>query len=84
MSTSVLAYDVRPGSWLLRAVALVELSKPKIALLELMTVAVAACIASSGIPADGWLLLHAVLGTALVAASTSCPTGNILFSWKSR
>ncbi|MDH3718033.1 MAG: heme o synthase [Planctomycetota bacterium] len=71
MSTSAAIYEVRPGSWVLRGWALVELSKPKIALLELMTVAVAACIASSGLPADGWLLLHAVAGTGLVAASAS-------------
>jgi protoheme IX farnesyltransferase len=71
MSTSAAIYEVRPGSWLLRGWALVELSKPKIALLELMTVAVAACIASSGLPTDGWLLLHAVAGTGLVAASAS-------------
>ncbi|NIL97297.1 MAG: protoheme IX farnesyltransferase [Planctomycetales bacterium] len=71
MSTSAALYEVAPVSWLLRGWALVELSKPKIALLELMTVAVAACIASSGLPADGWLLLHALGGTALVASSAS-------------
>ena len=45
MNTSVLTCDVRQAGWLLKAGALLELSKPKIALLELLTVAVAACIA---------------------------------------
>lgn len=51
--------------------ALFELTKPKIALLELMTVLVAACVASSGIPSDWLLLFNALVGTALVAASAS-------------
>ena len=48
----------------------VELTKPKIAVLVLVTVAVAAFVASWG-PPDGWLLLHTLVGTALVAASAS-------------
>ena len=36
----------------------------------LVTVAVAAFVANWG-PPDGWLLLHTLLGTALVAASAS-------------
>ncbi|NIP86602.1 MAG: protoheme IX farnesyltransferase [Planctomycetales bacterium] len=71
MSTSAALCEVRPTSWVLRGLALLELSKPRIAALELMTVAVAACIASSGLPADGWLLVHTLVGTALVAASAS-------------
>ena len=51
--------------------ALVELTKPRIALLELMTVVVAACVASSGIPADMVVVLNALVGTALVASSAS-------------
>jgi protoheme IX farnesyltransferase len=51
--------------------ALFELTKPKIALLELMTVLVAACVASSGIPNDWLLLFNALVGTALIAASAS-------------
>jgi protoheme IX farnesyltransferase len=71
MSTSTLALDVRPNGWLLRGWAFVELSKPKIAVMELMTVAAAACIASSGVPSNVWLLVHALVGTALVATSAS-------------
>ena len=44
-----------------------ELTKPKIAALELLTLTVAAVLA--GI--DGYLLLHAIVGTFLVAASAS-------------
>ena len=51
--------------------ALLELTKPKIALLELLTVWVAACVVSSGIPENWLLILHALVGTALVAASAS-------------
>lgn len=48
----------------------IELTKPKIVLMELVTVAVAAVVASAGSP-DFWLLAHAVLGTLLVAAGAS-------------
>lgn len=53
-----------------RAADYVELTKPKIVLMELVTVAVAAVVASHGEP-DKWLLLHAVIGTVLVAAGAS-------------
>ena len=48
----------------------VELTKPRIAVMVLFTVAIGGCLAG---PADGELatLLHAVLATALVAASGS-------------
>ncbi|HVX56806.1 MAG TPA: heme o synthase [Candidatus Saccharimonadales bacterium] len=46
------------------------LAKPKIMLMELVTVAVAAVVAHSGVP-DLWLLAHALLGTFLVAAGAS-------------
>jgi protoheme IX farnesyltransferase len=49
---------------------LLELTKPKIAVLELVTVAVAACVARWNSP-DAWALVHALVGTALVAASAS-------------
>lgn len=46
----------------------VELTKPRIVMLELVTVVVAAHLASPrGV--DAWILLHTVLGTILVAAS---------------
>jgi heme o synthase len=70
MSTSTLTCDraeVRSG---VRFGDYLELTKPKIALLELVTVAVAGCVARWNSP-DAWPLLHALLGTALVAASAS-------------
>ena len=60
----------RTGLWS-HLLALVELTKPKIALLELMTVLVAASVASSGIPDKLILVINALVGTALVAASAS-------------
>jgi protoheme IX farnesyltransferase len=47
-----------------------ELAKPKIMLMELVTVAVAAAVANSGVP-DLWLLAHVLSGTFLVAAGAS-------------
>ncbi len=47
-----------------------ELTRPRISAMVLVTVAVAACIAEWG-PPSGWLLVHTLLGTALVAASAS-------------
>jgi protoheme IX farnesyltransferase len=46
-----------------------ELTKPRIATLVLVTVAVGAFVATWGQP-EPWLLLHAVFGTGLVAASS--------------
>jgi protoheme IX farnesyltransferase len=55
-------------SWLARLGDFVELTKPRIVMLELVTVVVAAHLASPrGI--DGWVFWHTVLGAALVAAS---------------
>jgi protoheme IX farnesyltransferase len=68
MSISSLAVE-RPGI-LSRVRDYVELTKPKIALLVLITVAVAAFAASWGQP-DPWLLMHALIGTIFVAASAS-------------
>jgi heme o synthase len=48
----------------------VELTKPKISVLVLVTVAVAMFVGSWG-PPSLWLLLHTLAGTALVAASAS-------------
>jgi protoheme IX farnesyltransferase len=54
--------------WLARSADYVELTKPRIVALELVTVIVAAFLASPrGI--DALVLLHAVLGAGLVAAS---------------
>jgi protoheme IX farnesyltransferase len=55
-------------SWLARVADYVELTKPRIVALELVTVIVAAHLASPwGV--DRWVLLPTVLGAALVAAS---------------
>ncbi|HVX15540.1 MAG TPA: heme o synthase [Pirellulales bacterium] len=59
----------RAATWQ-RAADYIELTKPKIVLMELVTVAVAAIVANSGVP-DLWLLGHAVIGTVLVAAGAS-------------
>jgi protoheme IX farnesyltransferase len=53
-----------------RVASYVELSKPRIAALVLVTVAVAAFVGSWARP-DPLLLLHTLIGTALVAASAS-------------
>ena len=70
MSTSALAGEQRRTTWIERTSDYVELTKPKIALLVLATVAVAYYAASWGQP-DPLVLLHTLLGVALVAASAS-------------
>ena len=56
------------SGWLLRVGDFVELTKPRIVMLELVTVVVAAHLAAPrGV--DAWVLCHAVAGAALVAAS---------------
>ena len=58
----------RPATLLARAADYVELTKPRIVSLELITIAVAARVAAPrGL--DPWLLLAALLGAALIAAS---------------
>jgi protoheme IX farnesyltransferase len=54
--------------WLVRIADFVELTKPKIVVLELLTVIVAAHLASPQ-AVDPWLLVGAVLGASMVAAS---------------
>lgn len=78
MSTSLISVDRRRTGLILRVAAYVELTKPKIAVLVLTTVAVAASVASWGQP-DVIKLLNAVLGTGLVAAS-----GSALNQWLER
>ena len=70
MSTSLLTAEVRTVGVAERLAAYVELSKPKIAVLVLVTVAITAFVGSRG-QLDPILLLHTLLGTALVAASSS-------------
>jgi heme o synthase len=56
------------AGWLARVSDYIELTKPRIVMLELVTVVVAAHLALPwGIPAS--VLMHAVIGAALVAAS---------------
>lgn len=69
MSISSLAVQPAVGTWS-RLSDYVELSKPRIALLELVVVAAAAFVATWGQP-DPAPLAAAMLGTLLVAASAS-------------
>ncbi len=68
-TTTTLAMDQARPIWL-RAAAYVELTKPRIAVLVLVTVAVSAVLAAGGSPSP-WILLHTLLGTAIVAGSAS-------------
>jgi protoheme IX farnesyltransferase len=61
--------STRPA-WLARLSDYIELTKPRISVMVLVTVAVAMFVGAWGPPAP-WLLLHTLLGTALVAASAS-------------
>jgi protoheme IX farnesyltransferase len=62
------AWSSERSGWVARIGDFVELTKPRIVMLELVTVVVAAHLASPrGI--EGWVLWHTVLGAALVAAS---------------
>jgi protoheme IX farnesyltransferase len=70
MSMPSATYAERRSSIAQRANCYFELAKPKIAALELVTVAIAAFIGSWTRP-DPWLVLHTLVGTALVAASAS-------------
>jgi protoheme IX farnesyltransferase len=69
VTTATAAEESRPG--LLSKVAdYIELTKPRIAILELVCVAVAAFVVTWGAP-DVYRLLAALVGTALVAAGAS-------------
>jgi protoheme IX farnesyltransferase len=68
---SMTSLSVAPrAAWLVRAADYLELTKPRIGAMVLVTVAVAAFVANWG-PPQTWLLLNTLLGTALVAASAS-------------
>ena len=60
----------RPAAFAARVSDYVELTKPRIATLVLVTVGVSAFVASWG-PPSPWLIVNTLLGTALVAASAS-------------
>lgn len=70
MSMPSLSLAAQRPTWLVRASDYVELTKPKIGAMVLVTVAVAAFVANWG-PPPAWLLVHTLVGTALVAASAS-------------
>lgn len=70
MSTTVLSIERRHSLWLARCAGYVELTKPKIAALILVTVAVAGFVGRWGQPSP-WAIMHALLGTLLIAASAS-------------
>jgi protoheme IX farnesyltransferase len=67
---SMTSVSVDRPAWLARAADYLELTKPRIAALVLVTVGVAAFVANWG-PPDTWLLIHTLIGTSLVAASAS-------------
>ncbi len=73
-TTSTIVYADRKSAGFSRVLAkagdFVELSKPRIAVLELVAVAVAAFAAATD-ALSPWLLVHALLATGLVAASAS-------------
>jgi protoheme IX farnesyltransferase len=70
MSTSTLVISQPKVALLSRVCDYIELTKPRIAVLELVVVLAAGVVATWGQPAPG-LLAHAMLGTLLVAASAS-------------
>lgn len=61
-----------------RGAGFLELTKPRIAVLELIVVFVAAMVSAGG-PPSGWVLINTLLGTALVASSAS-----VLNQWRER
>lgn len=70
MSTSVLTSDRSSNALLARLSDYLELTKPRIIVLELIVAGAAACLAMPrGL--DSFAVMHALFGTALVAASAS-------------
>src|SRR4051794_39426999 len=70
MSTSSISIVAERPAVLSRLCDYVELTKPRIAVLELVVVLAAGVVATWGQPSPG-LLFHAMLGTLLVASSAS-------------
>lgn len=70
MSTTTLAIDSPRTHGLARVADFVELTKPRIGVLVLITVAISYCCARWGQP-EPWAMIHAMFGTLLVAASAS-------------
>ena len=69
MSTSTLTYDHAP-SWSARVADMIELTNPRIAVMVLLTVAIAAVVESWGQP-NPMVVLNTLLGTLLVASSAT-------------
>ena len=70
MSTSAIAVsEARSSAWS-KVRDFVELTKPRIAVLVLLVVVASGIAANWGF-SGGWALVHAVIGTCLVAASAS-------------
>ncbi len=70
MSTTTLSLTPVRAHRLARVADYVELTKPRIGVLVLVTVAVSYCCARWGQP-EPWAMIHAMLGTLLVASSAS-------------
>ena len=70
MSTTTLRLEPVRTYGLARAADYIELTKPRISGLVLVTVAISYCCARWGQPAP-WALIHALVGTLLVASSAS-------------
>jgi protoheme IX farnesyltransferase len=70
MSTTAITMAGQRSAVLARVADYVELTKPRIGAMVLVTVGVAAFVAGWG-PPSAWLLANTLLGTALVAASAS-------------
>lgn len=70
MSTGTLTIAERRTAVWAKVRDFAELTKPRIALLVLLVVAASGLAANWGL-ADGWTLIHAILGTCLVAGSAS-------------
>ena len=70
MSTTTLSMDSVPAHRWARVADYVELTKPRISVLVLVTVAISYCCARWGQP-EPWAMIHAMLGTLLVAGSAS-------------
>lgn len=70
MSTGYLTIAAERVGLAAKAAGYWELTKPRIAIMELIVVAAACFIGSAAIP-SAWLLANTLLGTALVAASAS-------------
>lgn len=70
MSTSIITLEDGSSSWVSRIADFIELTKPRIAVLILIIVAISSYVARWGHP-DVWSLMHALFGTLLVASSAS-------------